>query len=155
MSICWLIEGMNKYTFPSFRLPSAHPFQEGLWEWVQGKLRFPIERDSRGFAQGTQSSTGCVDSIGSGVLPISTPRYHVTEISPAQDQAACLFLSAWCLATPGYRWEIGIQDGMYVFHKRKSLQVQLNLGNFIDHGVEEENGIPYVSLTLEKCIPSV
>ena len=44
---------------------------------------------------------------------------------------------------------------MYVFHKRKSLQVQLNLGNFIDHGVEEENGIPYVSLTLEKCIPSV
>lgn len=44
---------------------------------------------------------------------------------------------------------------MYVFHKREALQVQLNLGNFTDHRVEEEKGVPDVSLTLKKCIPSV
>lgn len=43
-----------------------------------------------------------------------------------------------------------MQDGIYVFCKRKGLKVQLNPGNFTDHRIEEEKGVPEALLTLEK-----
>ena len=38
---------------------------------------------------------------------------------------------------------------------KEKLCFQLNLGNFTDHRVEEEKGVPHISLTLKKGIPSV
>ena len=51
--------------------------------------------------------------------------------------------------------EVGSGRTACMSSTKEKLCFQLNLGNFTDHRVEEEKGVPDVSLTLKKCIPSV
>lgn len=100
-----------------------------------------LQRDSRGFATSAQGASDLY-------LEAACSR----DFASIKTSLPASFLPACCLATPRHRGETVEQDGTYVFHKRKALQVQLNLGNFTDHRVEEVKGVPDAFLTVKKCI---
>lgn len=135
---------MNKYTFPLPSDSSTHPFQERLWEWVQAKLRCPIWVLK-------ETSLGALLHWLRGT-PISTLRQQVIEISPAQISPGCLPPS--CLPEAWLLLDIVLRDrctGWYVcLPQKKIFASSIKPWYFCRLQVEEEKGVPDVSLTLKK-----